>query len=378
MPKLPENLRQRLSHRALDGTLRKLIRNENVVDFTSNDYLGLARRNLAIPTLYRGSGGSRLLSGNHSFFDPVEAQISQFHNSETALIYNSGYDANIGLLSAILQRNDLIFYDSLVHASIRDGIALGKARSYKFAHNDLLDLKKTVNQVRENQKNNDSTVYVITESVFSMDGDGPDLKSFADYCSSEGFNLIVDEAHAVGVVGPGGRGGVVMAGVADQIFARIITFGKALGCHGAAILGGKDLREYLINFSRSLIYTTALSPEALVTIGKSYDWLVSGQGQSEMSKLNSLISEFKNALCEFGLQAYFSPSQSAIQAYTPGSLDSVKSAAKTLQDLSYDIRPILSPTVAAGRECLRISLHSFNTPVQIRTVLSTLATHRKN
>lgn len=373
MPKLPEKLQERLSQRALDGTLRKLMRNENVVDFTSNDYLGLAKRNLVVPNVYRGSGGSRLLSGNHSFFDRIEEQISDFHKADMALIYNSGYDANIGLLSAVLQRNDVIFYDSLVHASIRDGIALGKASSYKFAHNDLLDLQKTVNQVRKNQKNKASAIYVVTESVFSMHGDGPDLKSLAEYCTAEGFNLIVDEAHATGVIGPEGRGGVVLRGVESQVFARIITFGKAMGCHGAAILGGKDLREYLINFSRSLIYTTALPPEALVTIGKSYQWLLSDEGEAERSRLLALISEFKKAVNEFGLTPLFGLSESAIQAYTPGSLNIVKSTAKIMQDSGYDIRPILSPTVPKGSECLRISLHSFNTSVQIRTVLSKLA-----
>lgn len=375
MPKLPKKLQHRLTQRAQEGTLRTLTRYENLVDFTSNDYLGVATKNWEATSQNRGSGGSRLLSGNHPYYEQAEIQIARYHQAESALIFNSGYDANIGLLSALLQRNDLIFYDSLVHASIRDGIALGKARSYRFAHNDLSDLQKTINRVWQPQKDNTTAVYVITESVYSMDGDGPDLKTLAEYCTSEGFHLIVDEAHATGILGSRGSGGVVAAGIESQVFARVITFGKALGCHGAAILGRMDLREYLINFSRSLIYTTALSPDSLQAIMQSYEWLASEQGESARKRLIQLIYEFKRAVKEMGLQNYFGPSIAAVQAYIPGSVSAVKIRAQVLRDAGYDIRPILRPTVPEGKECLRISLHSFNTEVQIRNVLHILASY---
>ena len=357
-----------------DGSLRQLVPAGNLVDFSSNDYLGFAA---AIPEDKggdpHGSTGSRLISGNHPLYDEVERKVREYHLAEAALIFNSGYDTNLGLLSAILQRHDIIFYDQRVHASIRDGISLGKGRAFNFAHNDLDSLKGKVRQVVGNDRPAGSEVYVVTESVYSMEGDGPDLKELALYCRDNGFRLIVDEAHATGVLGPGGRGEVAGTSFQDDVFARVITFGKALGCHGAAVLGSSRLREYLINFSRSLIYTTALPPSGLRAILNAYTRLEGPLGQSARESLAQNIRIFRTLTAELGLSDNFRNARAAIWCCEIGGNLRVKALAQVLRDAGFDVKPILSPTVPPGGECLRFSLHAYNTAAQIREVLTILA-----
>jgi 8-amino-7-oxononanoate synthase len=374
MEGFPRRLEARLEKRLREGAFRQLYPPNDRVDFSSNDYLGYARSaKQPESSLPPGSTGSRLISGNHGLYPQAEKVIAEFHRAESALIYNSGYDANVGLLSCLLQRNDCIFYDQSVHASIRDGIALGKGRAFKFSHNSLSSLKKKVGAVLPMGRKNGIEVYVITESVFSMEGDGPDLEAFSSYCREMGFHLIVDEAHAAGVLGPGGRGGVVARGCEDAVFARVVTFGKALGCHGAAVLGSHRLREYQINFSRSLIYTTALPPESLQALLKAYEWLDSPAGEEARDRLLRLCSLFRDTAEALGLGPFFRNAMGPIQCCEAGGNLRVKSLALTLQEAGFEVKPILSPTVEAGRECLRFSLHAFNTDPQVREVLTILA-----
>lgn len=373
MEGFPQRLEARLEKRLRDGAFRQLYPPDDRVDFSSNDYLGYARNpGWAEGRLPAGSTGSRLISGNHSRYPQAEKVIAEFHRAESALIYNSGYDANVGLLSCLLQRNDCIFYDQSVHASIRDGIALGKGRAFKFTHNSLPSLKKKVSAVLPGGRTNGFEVYVITESVFSMEGDGPDLAAFSNYCREMGFHLIVDEAHATGVLGPGGRGEVVARGCEDGVFARVVTFGKALGCHGAAVLGSHRLREYQINFSRSLIYTTALPPGSLQALLQAYDWLQGPAGAEARERLRQLCTVFRDTVADLGLGPFFSKAAGPIQCCTAGGNLRVKSLALALQQAGFEVKPILSPTVVAGRECLRFSLHAFNTASQVREVLTIL------
>mgnify|MGYP001816407355 FL=1 len=270
MEDFPDKLLNKLRQRKEEGAFRNLMPPASGIDFSSNDYLGFARSEKENSREYAvGSTGSRLISGNHHLYEVTERTVADFHKAEAALIFNSGYDANLGLLSALLQRNDYIFYDASVHASIRDGISLGKAKSFKFDHNSLESLKARLSKVLGGNIPEGSEVYVITETVFSMEGDGPDIAALAAYCQQEGYRLILDEAHAAGVLGPQGRGAVIEAGCEELVFARVITFGKALGCHGAAILGSSMLKDYLINDSRSLIYTTALPPLAVFAISRA-------------------------------------------------------------------------------------------------------------
>ena len=333
MSGFPKKLQSRLDARRRDGNLRALPVPSGRIDFTSNDYLGLARLPSAVHDLSgevprRGSTGSRLLSGNHALYEQTERLVADFHNAGSALIYNSGYDANIGLFSAVLQRTDTVFYDRSVHASIRDGISLGHARSIGFDHNDLHSLRKVAGNAFAKGRPADGEVYVVTESVFSMEGDGPDLAALAAYCAENGFHLVVDEAHAVGVRGPGGRGVAVELGIEEALFARVVTFGKALGCHGAAVLGSPLLKQYLLNFSHSLIYTTALPPHSLEAIAQAYGFLESAEGADAQTELRHLTSYFGQQIEEAGLRGYFAPARAAIfSCRVPGNARARETAA---------------------------------------------------
>lgn len=311
-----------------------------------------------------GSGGSRLLTGNHPLFETVESVLCTVHNSESALVFNSGYDANIGLLSSVPQRGDIIFYDGLSHASIRDGIQMSQAKAYKFDHNDLEHLQALINRHKDCEN-----IYVVTESVFSMDGDSPDLKRLVGICKENDALLILDEAHATGVIGTNGGGLAQHIGVEDQIFARLVTFGKAIGAHGSAILGSQELRNYLINFARSFVYTTALSPHTIANIMIAYSAL---QNDDNRSRLKANISFFRNRLKDLGLDNRFIESHSAIQSIIlPGNFE-VKNVSRKLKENGFDVRPILSPTVPEGEERLRFCLHSFNSEEEINEVLNLL------
>lgn len=382
MPELPEKLKSKLATRARENTLRKLSSDAGWVDFSSNDYLGFAKEtsihNSSLQLLSdsnqikNGASGSRLLSGNHPLFEKLEIKLTETFDSESALVFNSGYDANIGFFSSIPQRGDVVFYDELIHASIRDGIKMGNAKSYKFKHNDIDDLKLKC-QTEAARSPKDAEIYIVTESVFSMDGDSPDLKFFAEFCTGNHYHLVVDEAHAIGVSGKNGKGPVQELGLENQIFARIITFGKALGCHGAAILGSKNLSAYLINFARSFIYTTALPPHSVTSIISAFEFLNSENGQERRVKLKSNIDFFKSQIKKNKLGDKFLQSGSAIHCCLISGNDEVKSMAEQLQENGFDVKPIMSPTVSEGKERLRFCLHSYNSEEEISECLTILA-----
>ena len=307
-----------------------------------------------------------MLSGNHKVYQQAEDYIAQFHKSESALIFNSGYDANVGFFSSLPQKGDLILYDELCHASIRDGIQLSYAKAYKFDHNDFEDLERLI------LRNPNTTIYIVTESVFSMDGDAPNLEELVQLSSKYDCLLIVDEAHALGVFGEKGEGLVQMLHLQDTVFARIMTFGKGLGCHGAAVLGSPELKDYLVNFARSFIYTTGLSPHSVATILMAYQFLENNQ--ENIKNLRENIIHFNQQKILLGLKPLFVHSKSAIQsAIIPGN-EKVKSIAKQFQEKGFDIKAILSPTVPEGQERLRFCLHSFNSKEEISEVLSLLGT----
>lgn len=375
MEKLPSKLEKKLEERLAVDAFRRLPTQTDRIDFSSNDYLGLARNNdiakLTIELLhgtnqYNGATGSRLLSGNHNGYLVLESFLATHHSAEAALVFNSGYDANVGFFSSVPQRNDIILFDELVHASIRDGIQMGHAKSYKFVHNDVDSLKEKIRILRE-QNSNETDIYVVTESVFSMDGDTPDLRAMAKLCEDHSCFLIIDEAHATGIFGEG-RDMVSALGLQKHVFARLVTFGKALGCHGAAILGSQSLKEYLVNFARSLIYTTALPPHSVAAIKSSYQ-ILDQIGSTVLHQLFQNIEFFKEECIQQGLSDQFVESKSAIQcAVVPGN-SKVKQIAIRLQEEGFEVKPILSPTVKAGSERLRFCLHSFNTKEEISQVL---------
>lgn len=292
--------------------------------------------------------------------------ISKFHQSESALIFNSGYDANVGFFSSIPQRNDIILYDELCHASIRDGIQMSHAKAFKFQHNDFENLESVIKRYHTELVE----VYVVTESVFSMDGDSPNLEELSKLCEKYNCYLVVDEAHALGVFGEKGEGLVQSLGFQNKVFARIMTFGKGSGCHGAAILGSQELKSYLVNFARSFIYTTGLSPHSVATILVAYQYLE--EEKIALEKLKSNIQFFNQEKVQLGLKSLFVPSDSAIHcAIIPGN-EKVKSIAKQLQEKGFDVKAILSPTVSEGQERLRFCLHSYNSEQEIRDLLQQL------
>jgi 8-amino-7-oxononanoate synthase len=352
-----------LQKRKDENALRALTVKSDLIDFSSNDYLGFSRSvELAgsiqkfideSKTTANGSTGSRLLSGNSHFAEELEKHIASYHNAEAALIFNSGYDANVGLLSCIARKGDTVIYDELVHASMHDGIRLNHADVFKFRHNDAAHLEERLKAAA-------GTVFVAVESLYSMDGDAAPLREIARLCEQYHASLIVDEAHATGVIGEKGRGQVCSLGLEEKVFARVHTFGKGLGVHGAAVLGNRILREYLINFSRAFIYTTALPFHSLAGIRCAYDLL--DHSDAEMNKLHDLIKLFK---ARIGGKASLMESHSPVQCVIVPGNNEVKQVSAALQEAGFDVRPILSPTVPRGVERLRICIHAFNTGQEV-------------
>ncbi|MCL6218794.1 aminotransferase class I/II-fold pyridoxal phosphate-dependent enzyme [Zunongwangia pacifica] len=383
MNKFPSKLTKSIQKRAQDNSLRELKTVTEGIDFYSNDYLGFAHSEAVFAEAYKlcetyklkqnGATGSRLISGNHQLYQVTEGFLAEFHGAEAALMFNSGYDANIGLFSSVPQKGDLIFYDELIHASIRDGMLMSNAKAYKFQHNDIGDLQHKISrqQITEN-----TSVYIVTESVFSMDGDLAPLLKLANFSEENNFFLIVDEAHSTGVFGDHGRGLVCEMGLQDKVFARIHTFGKAIGAHGAAILGSRGLITYLLNFARSFIYTTGLPPHAVATVLAVFQELE--QGNSAFNELKTNIRYFKSELEKAKIDHYFIESESAIQcAIIPGN-ENVKKIAFKFQENGYLVKPILSPTVPKGKERLRFCLHSFNSEEEITSLVVILMNALKN
>ena len=379
MNMFPENLKSKLELRMLTQSFRELPKESNLFDFSSNDYLGFSKSDLIFDETHQylidnnlksnGATGSRLISGNHKLYETTENLIAKFHQTETALIFNSGYDANVGFFGSVPQRNDIILFDELCHASIRDGILLSNAKSYKFNHNDFLDLEELIIKF-ESQTSQKITFYIVTESVFSMDGDCPNLEELIKVSEKHNCLLVIDEAHSLGVFGESGQGLVQEYQIQNRIFARIVTFGKGLGCHGAAVLGGQNLKDYLVNFARSFIYSTGLSPHSVATIFIAYNHLIKDKTQVQKLKENIIyFNQQKNLL---GLKPLFVRSKSAIQsAIIPGN-EKVKQIAEIIQENGFNVKAILSPTVPEGQERLRVCLHSYDDKKNIDAILNVL------
>ncbi|TDX13312.1 aminotransferase class I/II-fold pyridoxal phosphate-dependent enzyme [Flavobacterium sp. S87F.05.LMB.W.Kidney.N] len=372
--KLPENLGEKIENCRQDNSLKKLPVFNNVVDFSSNDYIGFSKSEVIFRNVHaylveneifqNGATGSRLVSGNHSLYHIAENFIAQFHDAEAALIFNSGYDANIAFFSAVPQENDVVLYDELCHTSIKDGISISSAKSFKFNHNDFEDLERLILEF-PNQ-----LVYIVTESVFSIDGDSPNLEELIALSEKHNCYVIVDESNTLGVFGERGEGLSQYLQLHDKIFARIMTFGKGLGCYGAGILGSVELKEYLINFAKNFIYSTGLSPHSVATILIAYQHLEIEKEAIEKLRQNIIyFNQYKNLL---GLKPMFVRSKSAIHcAIVPGN-ENAKKLEQELQDKGFDVQSILSPIVPQGQERLRFCIHNYNSQEQINQALELL------
>ncbi len=368
-------LHRRLEKRDAKGLRRELPeRGNDLIDFLSNDYLGLSRnRELLNRVEYSwsvlqekmlGSTGSRLLSGNSSWNEQLESILSEVFQGQSALLFNSGYNANVGVLSSIPERGDIIFYDELSHACIKDGIRLSLAEGYSFRHNDLNHLVEKLERLKGGGK-----IFIVTESLFSMDGDFAPIKELVDLADRFGAYLIVDEAHSTGVYGRNGAGWLVKNGC-EEVFARIYTFGKAIGSHGACVVGSRALTDELINFSRPFIYTTALPPHTLLTLIETFEYLKEHQKRLS-STLMDRIAYFRRKVVQEGLNTNFD-STSAIQPIAiPGNHD-LMSLSSELRSEGFDIMGVRAPTVKEGEERLRVCLHTYNSDEEIDALVGRL------
>ncbi|TYA52469.1 aminotransferase class I/II-fold pyridoxal phosphate-dependent enzyme [Formosa maritima] len=374
---IPKKLQDKIDKRKEQNLLRQLGTQHHLIDFSSNDYLGFSKSKLIFDMTHHyleaynlsrnGATGSRLLSGNYELYKEVEDTLCEFFYSESALIFNSGYDANLGFFASVPQRGDIILYDEYIHASIRDGISMSRAKAYKFKHNDLAHLDTMLKRIQHSE----SEIYIVSESVFSMDGNSPDLVTMSQVSKKFKAHLVIDEAHAIGVFGEQGCGLIQQLNLEKEIFARIITFGKAFGSHGAAILGSQELTQYLINFARSFIYTTALPPHTLMTLKSVFIELPKTH---EISKLQKNIDIFKKEVFKNKLHKNFIDSHSAIQCCLIIGNENVKAISNQFLKKGFDVKPILSPTVPEGEERLRFCIHSFNTEKDIKEVIHLLVT----
>ncbi|HEU5292842.1 MAG TPA: pyridoxal phosphate-dependent aminotransferase family protein [Cyclobacteriaceae bacterium] len=368
---LENKLLSKLSARKQENSLRKLSVFQGRIDFSSNDYLGLARSEGLFKQIQikaeslphrNGATGSRLLSGNSAYAEEVEKKLASIFKSESALIFNSGYAANQGVLSSIPQKGDTILYDELAHACIRDGARLSMASRFPFLHNNLSDLEERLKRAQGN-------IFIAVESIYSMDGDVCPLQELVTLAEKYSATIILDEAHSTGVVGKDGAGLAVSLGIETKIPIRIYTFGKAMGVHGACVAGSNNLIDYLINFSRTFIFTTALSPHSIASIDCAFEYLAINLNKQQ--HLNDRVRHFIEISDSLKIQKLRSNTQ--IQGVVIPGNERIRKVAQELQSNGFDVRPILSPTVAQGSERLRICLHTFNSLEEITQLVQQLS-----
>jgi len=352
------HFQEALEKRKDEGTLRTLQPKSEGIDFYSNDYLGLARnselQNLLLkliiknPQLLSGSTGSRLISGNSSTVIQTENFIAKEHNYSSALLFSSGYNANLALFSTLPTRHDTIIVDEKIHRSVHDACKMSHAKKLKFKHNDVEDLE----QVLKKQNGN---CYVAIESLYSMDGDVAPIQEIIQIVEKYKASLIVDEAHTFGVFG---YGLVEKYQLQSRVLATVITYGKALGAHGAAILCDDIIKSYLINFASPFIYTTSAQDVQWMSIKTGYEFLKENEKLS--LKLQENIKIFRR-------QNLKTPSseKSPIQALVIPDNQKLKTVQQNLSDNGFLTYAVYSPTVKEGTERLRICLHSFNTEEEI-------------
>lgn len=336
---------------------RICVKGKEFYDFSSNDYLGLAEHpslkeaaKKAIDEFGTSSSASRLLSGDFEFHHRLEAKVANFQNKESALIFNSGYQANIGIISALCGRDDVIFADKLSHASIIDGILLSGAKFFRFKHNDINHLEDFLKKERKKYK----TALIITESVFSMTGDKARITEIVNLKEKYDCKIMIDEAHAVGIFGENGAGLIEETRLSDKVDLIMGTFGKALGSFGAYLACSNEIKDYLVNTCRSFIYSTALPPAVIMANLISLE-LVKNEPWRRKTLLENAYT-FRNNLIKKNLQV--NGSSQIISLVVGDSFKAVKFS-RLLQENGYWVLPIRPPTVPEGQSLLRFSL-SYN------------------
>jgi 8-amino-7-oxononanoate synthase len=333
------------------GLLRQM-RLPNGIDLVSNDYLGLAGHphltqamREALGDLPAGSGGSRLLRGHHEIFERIEARLAAFSGTESALLFGSGYAANIGLLQALVGPDDLILSDERNHASLIDGIRLSKASTCIFSHQDLGALEEALGKPRRGR------AIVVTESVFSMDGDCTPLDALCEVAERGGAAVIVDEAHATGLYGARGSGLVEELGLRERVLATVHTGGKSLGSGGAWVAGSRVLCDVLVNRARSFIFSTAPLPVIGAALEAGLQLIArEPERRDEVHRKASLV---RQALADSGVDA---AGRSPIVPIVGGSNEAALAMQSALSAAGFDVRAIRPPSVAPGTSRLRVTV----------------------
>lgn len=372
MNNIRHRLHEQLEKRQIQGNIRSLNLKSGLIDFSSNDYLGLAG-NRELSTLIKdnldqfepdnGSTGSRLLTGNSCLHLELEEQLAEYFRAPAALLFNSGYTANLALISTIPQRGDTIVYDQAIHACVKDGARLSNAKCLSFRHNDPIDLKKKLRFSSGNK-------FVVIESIYSMEGDYPPLEKLIEVCREHQAELIIDEAHTTGWAGPDGRGWAVEQQLEHEFLARVHTFGKGMGVHGACVVGSEELVHYMINFARPFIYTTAMPAHQIISIKNAISFLERQSDQASIlrKRITYYLKQAEGLIVEKSLNTG-SPIQWILTSGNQHTIDK----SSYLQSRGFDVRPILSPTVPRGKERLRICIHEFNTEKQIIDLVTAIS-----
>ncbi|WP_333571943.1 8-amino-7-oxononanoate synthase [Sphingomonas sp.] len=342
-----------LADLASRGRGRRLIAREGA-DFASNDYLGLSASPLLTEAVAAalargvpiGSGGSRLLRGNHDEHEALEAEAASFFGRESALYFSSGYAANAALLATLPQRGDLVLFDALVHASAHEGMRLGRAEVRQAPHNDVAAFREAIGKWRRD--GGTGRVWIAVESLYSMDGDMAPLAQLSALAEAEGAILLVDEAHATGVYGPQGQG--LAYGLPTANLITLHTCGKALGCEGALVTGPAVVRDFLVNRGRAFIFSTAPSPLMAAAVRAALR--ITAEGEALRAALFGRIAAARGALGPLGV----AEGETQILPLVLGEDVRTMAVAGALQDSGFDVRGIRPPTVPAGTSRLRISI----------------------
>ena len=352
---LETRIRQRLEGFELNGLSRRLLPPAGI-DLSSNDYLQFAshpmlRARMSSAILQEGCGstGSRLLRGDRSCFSAIEQRFAAFKGTEAALYFSSGYAANLAVLSTFLDDGDVVFFDRLNHASLIDGMRLGKARRILFAHNEVAAFEHYLRTISTAGQR-----FLVVESLFSMDGDIAPLKEYAELCKEAGVALIVDEAHAIGLYGDRGTGLIESTGIADDTFLSINPAGKALGLAGAFVAGPQWAIDYLMQRGRTFVFSTAPPPSIAAALGAALDLI--GQAPELRHRLHWLTNTLRGMLADQGLDILRDGTQ--IVPVLVGDNARAVSVAQALQVQGFDVRAIRPPAVPEGSARLRISVNT--------------------
>lgn len=345
----------------------------SLLSFCSNDYLGLANhpQNLealtrALPETGLGGAASHLVCGHHQSHHQLEQRLANFTRRSAALFFSTGYMANLGVISALAGRGDTIFSDRLNHASIIDGCILSRARVRRYAHGDVAALEAMLAETSGHK-------LVVTDGVFSMDGDVAPLHALARVCKAHDALLVVDDAHGIGVNGPQGRGSVLAAGLSeDEVPVLIGTLGKAVGTSGAFVAGPAVLMDYLVQKARTYIYTTAMPPALAAATCASLDLIEADDPRRQ--HLSELIVRFRAGAEQLGYQLM--PSQSPIQPILVGGNQEALALSQALEQQGVLVTAIRPPTVPEGQARLRVTLSAAHSFDQVDRLLSALAGSR--